>query len=165
MLAVSRAEAVVDLPALLHGEIRLPEVSVTEPSLRLETRPDGPPNWQFPSTEPSGPPSIPDIGELQIANASIDYLEQGSGRSIAARLPEVSGTTGGADGRMKLAATGTVEGQPLDLRLNGPPAALLEAAEPYPLAVKLKLGESDLNGDVRLDLGKDAGGQRDAAFR
>ena len=59
MLALARAEAVVDLRALIDGEVRLPEVSITEPVLRLETRPDGPPNWEFPSEEPAGPPSVP----------------------------------------------------------------------------------------------------------
>jgi uncharacterized protein involved in outer membrane biogenesis len=159
MLAVPRAQATVDLPALLGGELRLSEVSVTKPSLRLETRPDGPPNWQFPSTEPSGPPSIPYIGQLQIENASVDYLEHGSGRSIAADLAEVTGTTGGAGGKMALAANGQVEGEPLKLQVNGPPAAqLATAAEPYPMDLSLQLGESDLSGDLVLDLGEEVPG-------
>ncbi len=155
MLVVPRAEAVIDLLALLRGEIRLPEVSVTEPSLRLETRPDGPPNWRF-MRAPSLPPSIPEIGRLQIANASIDYLEHGSGRRVAANLTEMTGSTGGPSGKMALAATGTVAGEPLDLQLSGPPAAQLEAAaRSYPLALSLRLGESDLAGDLMLELGKE----------
>jgi uncharacterized protein involved in outer membrane biogenesis len=158
MLVVPRAEAVIDLLALLRGEIRLPEVSVTEPSLRLETRPDGPPNWRF-ERKPSLPSAIPEIGRLQITKASIDYLEHGSGRRVAASLTEVSGSTGGANGKMALAATGTLAGEPLDLQLSGPPAAQLEtAAGPYPVALNLRLGESDLAGDLALELGKEVPG-------
>jgi uncharacterized protein involved in outer membrane biogenesis len=47
MLAVDHAEVVVDLRALLHGKIELPEVDLAKLALRLETRPDGPPNWKF----------------------------------------------------------------------------------------------------------------------
>jgi hypothetical protein len=157
MLAVPRAEAVVDLPALLQGEIRLPEVSVTEPELRLETRPDGPPNWEFPSEEPSQAPTVPEIGQLHIADAGVRYLEHGSGRSITANLTEVTGSTDSADGGMVLNARGAVQDEALSLQLTGPPLTQLEqAAEPYPVALSLQLGESDLKGDVALGLGQEA---------
>ena len=57
-------------------------------------------------------------------------------------------------------------GEPLELKLTGPPLAQLEgAAEPYPLAVDLKLGESDLAGDVELDSRRGrAGGPGEAAL-
>jgi AsmA family protein len=158
MLVVPRAEAVIDLPALVKGEIRLPEVSLSGPSLRLETRPDGPPNWRF-MRRPSLPPNIPEIGRLQIANASIDYLAHGSGRRVAASLTQVTGSTGGTNGKMALAANGTLAGERLDLQLSGPPAAQLEtAARPYPVALSLRLGESDLAGDLTLELGKEVPG-------
>jgi uncharacterized protein involved in outer membrane biogenesis len=156
MVAVARAEAVIDLPALLQGRLELPEVIVTEPALRLETRPDGAPNWQLGAEEPSeeGPPTIPRIGRLQVRDASIRYHEHGGGRTILATLPEVSGSTDRPDDGMALAATGEVEDKPLDLKLTGAPLAQVEqAAEPYPLSLDLKLGESDLAGDVKLDLG------------
>src|SRR5918996_1029825 len=72
MAAVERAEAVIDLPALLRGRLELPEVIVTEPAISLETQPDGPPNWELEPGEPSeGPPTIPRIGRLQVRDASI----------------------------------------------------------------------------------------------
>ncbi|HEX3209506.1 MAG TPA: AsmA family protein, partial [Geminicoccaceae bacterium] len=155
MLEVQRAEFVIDLPALWHGRIELPEVSVSKPTLRLETRPDGPPNWRFkPST---GGPVIPEIGQLKISDASLHFLAHGTGQSVAAHLDEVVGTTGGAGENRGLALTssGELQGQPLHLKLSGPPAAeLQDPAKPYPVALDLQLGKNDVAGDISLALGK-----------
>jgi uncharacterized protein involved in outer membrane biogenesis len=155
MIAAARMETVIDLPALLQGRIELPEVSVTGPAVSLETRPDGPSNWQLgPLSE--RPPTIPRIGQLQVHDASFRYYDHGSGRAIAASLTEVSGSTDRPDGGMALTAVGEVEGEPLDLKLTGAPLAQLQnAAEPYPLSLDLKLGGSDVTGDMKLDLGGD----------
>ncbi len=154
MLAVERAEVVVDLRALLHRRVVLTEVSITKPVLRLETRPDGPPNWKFKKRPSKGPPQIPEIGQLRIADATVHYLDHGSGRNVVANLDEVGGS-GTAEG-MALSATGELEGQPLHLQLSGPPVAeLVQRAKADVVAVDLKLGASDLAGKVTLDLGKD----------
>ena len=47
MAKIDRVEAQVDLLKLVQGEIVLPELRIAQPDLLLETRPDGPPNWQF----------------------------------------------------------------------------------------------------------------------
>jgi AsmA family protein len=150
MLAVPRASAVVDVIALLQGEVKLPEVAVGEPALRLETRPDGPPNWQF-SDEPSeGPPTVPEIGELQISGATVDYLDHGSGRTIAARLDQV---TAGIDGATTLTADGTLGGEPLKLAVDGGAVSRLwGGGEPFRSKLDLQLGESDLGGELAVDL-------------
>ena len=156
MLSIQRAEIVVDVRALLDGRIELPAVSLIKPEVRLETRPDGPPNWRFDPGSPDERPVIPEIRQLRIADASIRYLDHGSGRLVSASLDQVSGSTGGPDAGMTLNATGAIAAQPLDLKLTGPPLAqLADGAKPYALAVDMKLGASDLAGDVTLDLGED----------
>ena len=47
MAKIDRVEVTVDLLKLVQGEIVLPEVRIRRPDLLLETRPDGPPNWQL----------------------------------------------------------------------------------------------------------------------
>jgi uncharacterized protein involved in outer membrane biogenesis len=156
MLEVQRAEFVVDLPALWHGRLDLPEVFISKPTLRLETRPDGAPNWRF--KQSSGKPLVPEIGRLQISDASVRYLARGSGQSIVAHLDEVKGSTDrpGDNRAMALTGTGEVDGQLLHLKVSGPPLAQLrQDTRPYPGAVDLQLGKSDVAGEVTLDLGKD----------
>ena len=151
MLTVARAQAVVDLPALLHGEIRLPEVTIEQPVLRLETRPDGPPNWQFSDEQQQGPPTVPQIDRLRITSASVDYLEHGSGRHIPAQLQEITGTTAG---RTSLEATGTLGDKPLHLAVDGSAIEQLwSGGEPYAAKLALTLDETDLGGDLKVELG------------
>ena len=64
--------------------------------------------------------------------------------SPAARTPD-----------LRLNATGEVQGEPLDLEITGAALAQLEnGATPYPASLALKLGQSDLRGDLTLDLFK-----------
>ena len=86
------SRSTVDLLKLVQGEIVLPEVRIAQPDLLLETRPDGPPNWQFGEAEETspGPPALPRIGRLEISDASIRYHDLGSGRNLTAELSRAS---------------------------------------------------------------------------
>ena len=97
--------AVVDRGAH-RRQVRLPELNVSEPALRLETRPDGPPNWQFPERGACGASERAVHRRLRIAGAAVHYLDHGSGRSVDAELAEVTGSTDAPEGGMQLAATG-----------------------------------------------------------
>ena len=152
MAKIDRVEVTVDLLKLVQGEIVLPELRIAQPDLLLETRPDGPPNWQFGEAQETspGPPALPRIGRLEVSDASIRYHDLGSGRNVAAELPRIAGRT---DPDLKLNAHGKVQGEPLDLEITGAALAQLEnGAEPYPASLVLKLGQSDLHGDLSLDL-------------
>ena len=121
----------------------------------LETRADGPPNWQFGEARDTspGPPALPRIDRLEISDASVRYHDLGSGRNLTAELPRVAGRT---DPDLKLNASGKVQGERLDLDITGAALAQLEnGAEPYPASLALKFGQSDLHGDLSLDLFKE----------
>ena len=154
MAKIDRVEVTVDLLKLLQGEIVLPEIRIAHPALLLETRTDGPPNWQFGETEEEapGPPALPRIGRLEVIDTSIRYYDFGSGRNITAALPRIAGRI---DPGLKLNATGKVQGEPLDLEITGAALAQLEnSAEPYSASLAIKLGQSDLRGNVTLDLSR-----------
>ena len=95
MAKIDRVEVTVDLLKLVQGEIVLPEVRIAKPDLLLETRPDGPPNWQFGEAEERspGPPALPRIDRLEVSDASIRYHDLGSGRNLTAGLTRIAGRT------------------------------------------------------------------------
>ena len=70
--------------------------------------------------------------------------------------PALARIAGRTDPDLKLNANGEVQGEPLDLEITGAALAQLEnGAEPYPASLALKLGQSDLHGDLSLDLFKE----------
>jgi AsmA family protein len=155
MAQVARAEVTVDLRKLLRGEIVLPEIRITRPDLLLETRPDGPPNWQFGEAKQTiaAPPALPRIDRLEVSDASIRYHDISSGRDVSANLTRVAGRT---DPGLTLNATGNVQGEPVKVEITGAALAQLGSrAGPYLASLALKLGQSDLRGDVALDLEKE----------
>ena len=152
MAKIDRVEVTVDLLKLMQGEIVLPEIRIARPNLLLETRPDGPPNWQFGEAQETspGPPALPRIARLEVSDASIRYHDVGSGRNLTAGLTRIAGRT---DPDLTLNANGKVQGEPLDFEITGAALTQLEnGAKPYPASLTLKLGQSDLHGDLSLDL-------------
>ena len=78
MLTIPRVELAVKLWPLLRGRVELPFLRAQQPDLLLETNREGDGNWHFgPADEPAGAPTIPIIGDLQIAGAAIRYHEPG----------------------------------------------------------------------------------------
>ena len=147
MVAVERAEFVVDLPALWRGRIVLPEVNVSAPALRLETRPDGPPNWQLKQGPDEGPPTLPEIGRLQIAEASVHYLDHGVGRTVDARLEQVAGSLGSTGATLN--GKGEVAGRPLELQARGPVARARGSVRALPAGARSAAGRKRPRGQRR----------------
>jgi uncharacterized protein involved in outer membrane biogenesis len=152
MAKIGRVEAQVDVLKLIQGDIVLPELRIAQPDLLLETRPDGPPNWQFGEAKETsqGPPALPRIDRLEISDAWVRYHDLGSGRDVSANLARIAGRT---DPELTLDATGNLQGEPLEVEFTGAALAQLESSiAPYPASLALKIGQSDLHGDLTLDL-------------
>jgi uncharacterized protein involved in outer membrane biogenesis len=153
MAKIARAEVTVDLRKLLRGEIVLPEARIAQLSLLLETRPDGPPNWDFGKAAERGSPTLPRIGRLEVSDASVRYHDFGSGRNVVAELSRIAGRTGPD---LKLNASGNVQGEPLEFDITGAALAQLDnhtdssvsspterrAGPPFALEARIKAGET-----------------------
>ena len=120
----------------------------------LETRPDGPPNWDFgkAAETPRGPPTLPRIGRLEVSDTSVRYHDFGSGWNVTAELASIAGRT---DPDLKLNASGNVQGEPLDLDITGPALALLEnRAGPSPAAPAERGPEASHVINARIEAGQ-----------
>jgi hypothetical protein len=93
------------------------------------------------------------LAAWRVSDASIRYHDVGSGRDVSANLTRIAGRT---DPDLTLNATGNVQGEPLEVEITGAALARLEkGTEPYPASLALRLGQSDLRGDLTLDLFKE----------
>lgn len=81
---MARADAVavrLDIPSLLRGEVRLPEIEVTSPRVDLERRADGRTNWEFLMDDEEEPPAEPatfegpEVEQLTVADGLIVYRD------------------------------------------------------------------------------------------
>jgi AsmA family protein len=146
MLTIPRVELAVRLWPLLKGAIELPFLRVQEPDLLLETDREGEGNWQSgPPDEPGGAPTIPMIGNLEIAGAAIRYHEPGRKQDVVAKLDTVAGAITGA--AIQLSADGTLDREPLSLRLASAPPERLEPdaeAERFPFQLDARLGSTQV---------------------
>jgi uncharacterized protein involved in outer membrane biogenesis len=146
MLIVPQVAFAVDLSQLLRGEIELPFLRVQEPDLLLETNRQGQVNWQFgPPDQPPGAPPIPIIEDLAIANAAIRYHEPGRPQDPVAALETVDGAV--TSSGVRLMADGTLNEEPLSLRLASAPVGQLEPeteAERFPFEFEARLGSTRL---------------------
>jgi uncharacterized protein involved in outer membrane biogenesis len=145
MAKIDRVEVAVDLLKLVQGEIVLPELRIAKPDLLLETRPDGPPNWQFGQAQEASPspPALPRIGQLEVSDASIRYHDHGSGRNVAAEALAVLA----AGGEEKEA--GMVPVQCLVSRFEVQDGVMMTRA------LVLETSDSTVTGSGTIDLGQE----------
>src|SRR5918996_403481 len=144
MLAIPRLAFALDLGQLLRGAIALPFLRVQEPDLLLETNRQGEATGHLgpPDKNPGAPP-LPIIEDLQIAAATVRYREPGRKEDLVAALEHVNGalTSSGA----QVNAGGTLNEEPLSLRLASAPVAQLEAAaQRFPFELDAELGSTRL---------------------
>jgi uncharacterized protein involved in outer membrane biogenesis len=146
MLTVRQVRFAIELWPLLRGEIRLPFLQVQEPDLLVETNQQGLANWKFgEQDQPEAPPVIPVIRDLKVAKAAIRYHAPGRAQDLVAALQTINGAI--TSSGVQLSANGSLNEQPLSLRLASAPVERLEAereAERFPFELEARLGTTRL---------------------
>ena len=148
MVELATLDFRIDLGALITGRVVLPEITLRQPRVLLETSSKGEPNWRFqadPVTETASDAAVPEertelpvIGQLQIEDGHVVYRDRSAQTHITATI---QGEGGGES--IEVQAQGTLQGQPLALNLNaGTLVELREAGEPYPLKLEVKAGDT-----------------------
>lgn len=147
-------DVAVRLWPLLTGTVELDFVRLTRPVVRLEKHPDGRTNWQFgenpkaaAAAEAAAPEhrgEFPIIHRLTIDDGRLSYRAPADGIDLDTRIDTATGGDP-ANRRVTLEGSGTIEGQPTRIDLEG--GSLLELREggtPYPLRVQAEIGPTRL---------------------
>jgi uncharacterized protein involved in outer membrane biogenesis len=144
MLTIEQVRFALELWPLLTGEIRLPFLYVEEPDLLLETNQEGLANWKLgKQDQPEAPPVIPIVRDLEVVDAAIRYHEPDRPQDVVAVLETVAGAI--TSSGVQLSADGTLNEEPLSVRLASAPAERLEAeteAERFPFELDARLGST-----------------------
>ncbi|HEX6103042.1 MAG TPA: AsmA family protein [Alphaproteobacteria bacterium] len=151
MAAAERAEFTVRLPALLRGDVVLPEVVLIRPAVLLERNQEGKTNWDFSQNpdaaaaaeaiSPDDRSEFPIIGRLVVRDGRVTYRDPAHGIDLASRVDTATGANG--DEEVRLNGEGTFEGKPFRLDLTaGSLLQLRESSQPYPIRFETVIGDT-----------------------
>ncbi|MCB1930349.1 MAG: AsmA family protein [Rhodocyclaceae bacterium] len=153
MLSIGELSFRIALPALLRGRLVLPEVHLAAPAVLLEKAASGDANWALESPPLAVEAAVPDdrsefpvIGLLTITDGRLRYLDPAAETDIEADLATVVGESEAAPDRFELTGQGRLRNSALRLTLTtGPLLALREGDAPFPVALDLVAGETEVH--------------------
>lgn len=151
MATIGRLHLMIDLRAILRGQLRVTDLRLEDADVRLEENREGRANWQFgladgdaaavKAVTPEDRGDLPRIERLAIDRGRLTYLSPKLTDPIIAEFDRLKAVNG-LD-RITLAANGTYQRRPFELEAEGGGIALLrDETKPYPLTVALAVGET-----------------------
>lgn len=145
-----RIEAVrlrLDLPALLHGRLSLPEILVDRADLALHRDARGRPNWQLPARtdEPEPEPRFAlQLGSLRILDSRLHFLDPSLESDFRLQVRTLPAADGGEES-LQLRLDGRYTGESIrGALLGGSLLGLRDPARPYPIDAQLEHGRTRL---------------------
>lgn len=138
-LDVQRVGLEVRLWPLLRGDVELPWVALDKPRVLLERNRSGQANWVFQSNaRRQHKAAMPAIGTLQIADGQLTFTQPGVHTELA-----LEAHTDAKTARLVFSGKGQFRGAPLVFSgSSGSVLALTSHRQPYPLALRARIGSS-----------------------
>ncbi|NDP43246.1 MAG: AsmA family protein [Aromatoleum sp.] len=147
MLTAKRVEAQVALLPLLQRRFEIVRFKLVEPTITLETDPDGRGNWEFPPRAgPTATPQVPGgarsldtlgIGDLEIDKGTMTYRDGATGNMTRVTIDELVVHARDPQSPVSARFRGTVDDIAVALEGNlGPLEQLVQRRWPYPIAVR-----------------------------
>ncbi|MBL26169.1 MAG: hypothetical protein CMM50_01270 [Rhodospirillaceae bacterium] len=147
----------IDIKALLGGTVKLPEVDLIGPDIRLLKDAEGRKNWDFSSvgtvdaTLPDDRTDVPVVDHIAIENGRLRYDDAPAGFSLEADVGTLEGERGAGSGKIQIAGKGTLQGAAFDLDVTaGSIEALRSGAAPYPVDFSFEIGETRAKGSGQI---------------
>ena len=136
MATARRAELDIEIWPLLRGEVRIPEIRLVEPALRLETGPGEKGNWDFGS---SGKTDVR-FHRLWVRQGRLRYLDAPEKTDIDIRLDSVAqrGTENAPS--VTVRGGGRWSGEPFQLQGHAGSPLALRDAQPYRIDLRAQAG-------------------------
>lgn len=142
MLVADSVTLSLDLSALLHGRLTIPELRLTRPKVFLEQASGGRKTWLLDQSQTDEDSRIP-IGQVRLDQGEFHYLDADQHTDVQATFATR------ADGdRVLFKAGGRFHGQPLAAEGEGGAVlAWRDDRTPYPLRVQATLGRTQVRAE------------------
>jgi hypothetical protein len=138
MVTVKRFDATLSLKSLLRFHLIFPQVTIDTPAIDVERDSSGRANWDSPraskrqaNRSASEPLHIPVIQQLNLTNGTLTAVDRMRKLTFNGQV-SVAETHNSADNHaLKLRGSGTLNGKPFQLKLDGEPLIGVQPTEPY----------------------------------
>ncbi len=146
LLVADAVTLTVDLPALLKGQLVLPDVDLSHPTVLLERRADGRKNWLMDVNQQDDSARV-HVDQLTLDDGTLGYDDSARHTHIRAKISSASNAArgvGAVDGPgVVFQAQGVYQQLPLSVTgIGGPVLALRDERTPYPLTADATIGHT-----------------------
>ena len=160
LVTMKRFELQVALLPLLRGEMALKRLRLVEPDILIETDKSGQSNVVFvtskpaaqttPKVPPQGDVTLPalTVNQIQIDNGRLTYTDGRTGKTHTVALEYLRAAGSGPQDAVTVALQGTYNERPLKVEGTvGPLMALATPGKPWPLTMRVAMGEATVTVD------------------
>jgi uncharacterized protein involved in outer membrane biogenesis len=159
MVAIKRFEATVSLKSLLRFHPIFPRVAIDSPAIDLERDASGRANWDFsrPGTrksrqDHSAPLHIPVIQDLSLSHGTLTARDRIRKLTFEGRVSVEENRNTSDNHALKLRGSGTLNGKPFELNLNGEPLIGVQPSQPY--AFEAAVAAADIKLDTHVTMSR-----------
>jgi AsmA family protein len=138
MVVIKRFEATLSLKSLLRFHLIFPRVAIDSPVIDLERDASGRANWDFsrPGTgktheNTSAPLHLPVIQNLNLTDGTLTARDRIRKLTFDGRVSVEENPNTSDNHALKLRGSGTLNGKPFELTLNGEPLIGVQPSHPY----------------------------------
>jgi AsmA family protein len=157
MVVIKRFEATLSLKSLLRFHLIFPRVAIDSPAIDLERDASGRANWDFSSPgagkthqNTSAPLHVPVIQNLSVAHGTLTARDRIRKLTFDGRVSVEENPNTSDNHALKLRGSGTLNGKPFELNLNGEPLIGVQPSHPYAFEAAIAAADIKLNTHVTI---------------
>jgi uncharacterized protein involved in outer membrane biogenesis len=157
MVVIKRFEATVSLKSLLRFHPIFPRVAIDSPAIDLERDTSGRANWDFSRPgasktrqNTSEPLHLPVIQNLSLTHGTLTARDRIRKLTFDGRVSVEENPNTTDSHALKLRGSGTLNGKPFELNLNGEPLIGVQPSRPYAFEAAVAAADIKLNTHVTI---------------
>ncbi len=157
MLSVKKFDATLSLKSLLRFQLIFPQVTLDSPAIDVERDSPARANWDFSTAgkrtankSPSAPLQIPVIQQLHLTQGTLNAADRVRKLTFKGQV-SVAETGNAADVHaLQVRGTGTLNGKPFQLKLDGEPLIGVQPSKPYGFETSVSAADIKLGAHVTI---------------
>jgi AsmA family protein len=157
MVEIKRFEATLSLKSLLRSQLIFPRVAIDSPAIDFERDASGRANWDFSrpgagkaNQNRSAPLRLPVIQDLSLTSGTLTARDRIRKLTFDGRVSVEENPNTSDNHALKLRGSGTLNGKPFELNLNGEPLIGVQPAKPYGFEAAVAAADIKLHTHVTI---------------